>query len=56
MLRDNRKRLVAISKKDYNDLIASVDVYRSRSNLSLALSSISLAISLSCLVFIFVNL
>jgi len=55
-MRGSRKRLVAISKRDYEDLLNSVAIYRSRSNLSLALSSISFVISFSCLVFIYVNL
>jgi|LWDU01.1.fsa_nt_gi hypothetical protein len=55
-MKNSRKRLVAINRRDYEEILYSVDVYRSRSRLALTLSSISFAISLSCLIFIFVNL
>ena len=55
-MKSSRKKLVAINRRDYEEILCSVDVYRSRSRLALTLSSISFAISLSCMIFIFVNL
>ena len=55
-MRDSRKRLIAINRRDYEELLYSASIYKSRTNLALTLSLISFGISFSCMIFIFVNL
>jgi hypothetical protein len=55
-MKDHRRRLIAISKRDYDDMVSQLAVCRSRSNVAVTLSSISFVISCSCMFYMLVNL
>ena len=55
-MRDHRRRFIAISRSDYDDMVSQLAACRSRSSLAVTLSSISFVISCSCMLYMLVNL